>query len=129
MAACSQPFPQTGVHPLTLTAKAGPPQASCWDLEALVLRLSAGPSLEGLDQKEVGGAWTQRLRGGLRPLSQVPREQSRARGLCRGGPGGLLRGGDARLWLYKVTVISPGLMQQVSQEKELHEQILEATWV
>ena len=99
---------------MTLTTKAGPPQVSCWDLKALVLCLSAGPSLEGLDQKELGGAWTQRLRGGLRPLSQVPREQSRDRGLCRGGPGGLLRGGDARLWLYRVSMISPGSMQQVS---------------
>lgn len=99
---------------MTLTTKAGPPQASCWDLKALVLRLSAGPSLEGLDQKELGGAWTERLRGGLRPLSQVPREQSRDRGLCRGGPGGLLRGGDARLWLYRVSMISLGSMQQVS---------------
>ena len=99
---------------MTLTTKAGPPQVSCWDLKALVLCLSAGPSLEGLDQKELGGAWTERLRGGLRPLSQVPREQSRDRGLCRGGPGGLLRRGDARLWLYRVSMISPGSMQQVS---------------
>ena len=99
---------------MTLTTKAGPPQVSCWDLKALVLCLSAGSSLEGLDQKELGGAWTQRLRGGPRPLSQVPREQSRDRGLCRGGPGGLLRGGDARLWLYRVSMISPGSMQQVS---------------
>ena len=113
---------------MTLTTKAGPPQVSCWDLKALVLCLSAGPSLEGLDQKELGGAWTQRLRGGLRPLSQVPREQSRDRGLCRGGPGGLLRGGDARLWLYRVSMISPGSMQQVSWQKDLHEQTLEATW-
>ena len=113
---------------MTLTTKAGPPQASCWDLKALVLCLSAGPSPEGLDQKELGGAWTQRLRGGLRPLSQVPREQSRDRGLCRGGPGGLLRGGDARLWLYRVSMISPGSMQQVSWQKDLHEQTLEATW-
>ena len=113
---------------MTLTTKAGPPQASCWDLKALVLCLSAGPSPEGLDQKELGGAWTQRLRGGLRPLSQVPREQSRDRGLCRGGPGGLLRGGDARLWLYRVSMISPGSMQQVSWQKDLHEQTLEAMW-
>ena len=113
---------------MTLTTKAGPPQVSCWDLKALVLCLSAGPSLEGLVQKELGGAWTQRLRGGLRPLSQVPREQSRDRGLCRGGPGGLLRGGDARLWLYRVSMISPGSMQQVSWQKDLHEQTLEATW-
>ena len=114
---------------MTLTTKAGPPQASCWDLKALVLCLSAGPSPEGLDQKELGGAWTQRLRGGLRPLSQVPREQSRDRGLCRGGPGGLLRGGDARLWLYRVSMISPGSMQQVSWQKDLHEQTLEAMWM
>ena len=114
---------------MTLTTKAGPPQVSCWDLKALVLCLSAGPSLEGLDQKELGGAWTQRLRGGLRPLSQVPREQSRDRGLCRGGPGGLLRGGDARLWLYRVSMISPGSMQQVSWQKDLHEQTLEAMWM
>ena len=113
---------------MTLTTKAGPPQVSCWDLKALVLCLSAGPSPEGLDQKELGGAWTQRLRGGLRPLSQVPREQSRDRGLCRGGPGGLLRGGDARLWLYRVSMISPGSMQQVSWQKDLHEQTLEAMW-
>ena len=113
---------------MTLTTKAGPPQVSCWDLKALVLCLSAGPSPEGLDQKELGGAWTQRLRGGLRPLSQVPREQSRDRGLCRGGPGGLLRGGDARLWLYRMSRISPGSMQQVSWQKDLHEQTLEATW-
>ena len=114
---------------MTLTTKAGPPQASCRDLKALVLCLSAGSSLEGLDQKELGGAWTQRLRGGLRPLSQVPREQSRDRGLCRGGPGGLLRGGDARLWLYRVSMISPGSMQQVSWQKDLHEQTLEAMWM
>ena len=113
---------------MTLTTKAGPPQVSCWDLKALVLCLSAGSSLEGLDQKELGGAWTERLRGGLRPLSQVPREQSRDRGLCRGGPGGLLRGGDARLWLYRVSMISPGSMQQVSWQKDLHEQTLEAMW-
>ena len=62
---------------MTLTTKAAPPQASCWDLKALVLCLSAGPSLEGLDQKELGGAWTERLRGGLRPLSQVLWELSR----------------------------------------------------
>ena len=36
---------------MALTTKAGPPQASCWDLEALVLSLSAGPSPEGLDQR------------------------------------------------------------------------------
>ena len=36
---------------MTLTTKAGPPQVSCWDLKALVLSLSAGPSPEGLDQR------------------------------------------------------------------------------
>ena len=55
---------------MTLTTKAGPPQASCWDLKALVLCLSAGPSPEGLDQKELGVVWTERLRGDLSPSSR-----------------------------------------------------------
>ena len=35
-------------------------------------------------------------------------------GLCRGGPGGLLRGGDGRFWLYRVSMIFPDWLQQVS---------------
>ena len=91
---------------MTLTTKAGPPQASCWDLKALVLCLSAGPSLEGLDQKELGGAWIERLRGGLRPLSQVPREQSRDR--SRVSPHQTGPGEDRRrlAWLLKELVIN-----------------------
>ena len=48
---------------MTLTTKAGPPQASCWDLKALELSLSAGLSLGdlikrvGAGMKRVAEGW------------------------------------------------------------------------